>query len=470
MAEARGSGGLGSLLMIVTLLAAGGIWLLERTVVHNTDSPDYSTLNDTPRGASVLHEALARLLPDVRRSFADTPPETGAVLFRIGEPLNNWSLTAIPRSADEAAFVAGGGRLVCAFLGWRSPEELEARRKAEDGKVCPDCGGCRSSEATTNEAASAAAFPRPAGSAYPRATRGVTVVTLPAALTETSEFDTKPCPELCRQPCRSCGISHEDTKTRKGKDTSTDAPQLAAAAGAATSPVPWHSLAVFDLSPEAARSWHTRYTLGGRPVMIETRFGKGSIVLASDCYFLSNEAMAQDRQAALVASLAGGKRSVVFDENVHGLRERRNTAWLLQRYRLGGVVAVVVLLVLLGLWRDSRPLLPRSGGTGAAADGARTGLRAEDGLVSLLRGHLPAAALPRHLFEAWRQSSGKAGSAEIRREMESFLASAETLRATPAATCRALYRLARRPRAAVTATSAAPPPPPPSNPPQETSP
>src|SRR5206468_3145794 len=52
----------------------------------------------------------------------------------------------------------------------------------------------------------------------------------------------------------------------------------------------WHSALVFT---NLDKSWRTIYARGKNAVVIERRFGRGTVVLASDSYFLSNEAMSK---------------------------------------------------------------------------------------------------------------------------------------------------------------------------------
>jgi len=60
-------------------------------------------------------------------------------------------------------------------------------------------------------------------------------------------------------------------------------------------------------------------------VVIERDFGKGSVVIATDSYFVSNESMEQDRHADLLAWLIGANKNVVFDE-AH-LASSKHRAW-----------------------------------------------------------------------------------------------------------------------------------------------
>lgn len=387
MTERPASGGWPLLLVLLALFAVGGGWLLSNTVVRDVQHPAYSTLNDTPKGTRLLFEALDGTGHEPVRLFGEGELPAGATLFRIGQDLSLLSLERLLQRPEEAAFVAGGGRLVCAFSGWQP-----GRRTSSFFSPCGSCSTGRCAVASTNAPASA-----------PLLAKGLGLTAL-TNLTETAR------------------------------------------AAASDGGVPWHSVAVFDIAPAAAGRWQTRYTLEGRPVMIETRFGKGSVVLATDCFFLSNEALAatRDRPSALLAALIGPARTVLFDETVHGLRDRHNTTWLLLRYRLHVLLAVLALLFLLTLWQHACPLLPPQE---VEADAPQRGLRMEDGLVSLLRRHLAAARLPRQLFDLWRQSEPHAPQA-LCEEMSRLIDHAEASHAPPEETCRALHRLAQRHRPA----------------------
>ena len=380
MADPRATGGLAFLLIATALFAAGGVWLLSHTLLRDVDHPEYSTLSDAPKGASVLYETLSHMPLDVRRLYETGSLPDGATLFRIGQPLSRWQLRDIPSSTEETAFLTDGGRLVYAF-------ERGFFYNAGSDSSCSETGTCACASATNRPPISSSSL-----------TQGISL-TVFSNQTEHAEADLP------------------DAR------------------------LPWYSSVVFTLSDKAAERWRTLYELDGHPVLIETRFGKGSIVLATDCYFLSNEGLAKDCRPALLAALVGTSRTVLFDETIHGISETRNTAWLMHRYRLHGLIAALALSMLLAFWRHVCPLLPRARET--AASTSLQGFRQEDGLESLLHGHLPVAHLPRHLYEAWRQSVASPDEAACR-EMEHLLDTAEAARKPPVETCRALHALTRR--------------------------
>jgi hypothetical protein len=60
--------------------------------------------------------------------------------------------------------------------------------------------------------------------------------------------------------------------------------------------ISWHSALYFDRINE---SWTPVYTLKGHPVIIERTFGRGKIIMSTDTYFVSNEALLKERRPTL---------------------------------------------------------------------------------------------------------------------------------------------------------------------------
>ena len=87
----------------------------------------------------------------------------------------------------------------------------------------------------------------------------------------------------------------------------------------------WHSGAILT---NLDKAWRTIYARGTNPVVVERKFGSGTVVLATDSYFLSNEALRKERHAELLAWLVGPGRAVVFDEAHFGIVETSGVASL----------------------------------------------------------------------------------------------------------------------------------------------
>ncbi len=168
----------------------------------------------------------------------------------------------------------------------------------------------------------------------------------------------------------------------------------------------WHSNIYFkDLGDE----WNVMYAIEGLPVMIERGFGKGSMVLATDSYFVSNEAMLNDRHPDLLAWLVGSNSRVVFDETHLGIGESPGIASLMRKYNLHGMLAGLLVLAILFVWKNSSSLVPPSATeeAGLRAAGTQAGKDYGSGVVSLLRRNIPAGRILFICFEEWKKAFPK---------------------------------------------------------------
>ncbi|MDE3099197.1 MAG: DUF4350 domain-containing protein [Verrucomicrobiota bacterium] len=166
----------------------------------------------------------------------------------------------------------------------------------------------------------------------------------------------------------------------------------------------WHSGIVFT---NLASAWRVIYTRGPDPVVVEHKFDRGSVVLATDSYFVSNEAMAADRHADFLAWLVGPARNVVFDEAHFGILETSGVAALMRKYRLQGLVAGLILLAGLFIWKNSTSLVPS-----LAEEKRENFVAGKDfatGFVNLLRRSIAPRDLLATCFAEWKKSTAKKG-------------------------------------------------------------
>ncbi len=149
--------------------------------------------------------------------------------------------------------------------------------------------------------------------------------------------------------------------------------------------------------------WQTILSRNGEPVLIERKFGAGTVVLATSSYFLSNEAMLRERQLSLLTWLIGHPKRIIFDEFHHGLQSRSSITGLIRSYNLHGVLFLLLLLVALFLWKNCFSLLPKH-----SKDTSRINLHAGrdpfEGMVGLLRRHPPGNLLMTALTE-WQRGN-----------------------------------------------------------------
>lgn len=166
----------------------------------------------------------------------------------------------------------------------------------------------------------------------------------------------------------------------------------------------WHSGIIFT---NLGSGWRVIYSRGGNAVMIERHFGGGSVVMATDSYLLSNEAMLKDRHADLLAWLIGPAKNVVFDEAHLGIIETQGVAGLMRKYHMEGLAVGLLVLAGLFVWKNAFSLVPPLADPNAERFIA--GKDSAAGFVNLLR----RGITPRHLlstcFEEWKKSATHGG-------------------------------------------------------------
>jgi hypothetical protein len=120
----------------------------------------------------------------------------------------------------------------------------------------------------------------------------------------------------------------------------------------------WLGRSSFDrLNPE----WKVIAFQGNHEVIVERAFDHGgSLVLMADCYPLSNEALAAERNTGFLLWLLDNRPAVLFDETHLGLSEQPGIMTLAQRYGLQGALISIVAVLLLFIWKCQYTLVPRS--------------------------------------------------------------------------------------------------------------
>jgi hypothetical protein len=162
----------------------------------------------------------------------------------------------------------------------------------------------------------------------------------------------------------------------------------------------WHTALYFkNLKPD----WKVLYTCEDHPVIIERSFGSGSLVFSADSFFISNEALRVERSPRLIARLFDGPPTVIFDEEHHNVREEPGMATLARKYRLEGVVAGLILLTGLFLWKNSVRFIPAQR-SGADEGDVVTGKESSEGFVNLLRRTIKPSEVLGICVGEWRKA------------------------------------------------------------------
>jgi hypothetical protein len=168
--------------------------------------------------------------------------------------------------------------------------------------------------------------------------------------------------------------------------------------------ISWHSNLYFDLLD---KSWQILYTSEGHPVMIERRFGKGSLVLCADSFFISNEALRSERQPQLLVWLLGRNAKIIFDEAHFGIYKQPSVAVLLRQYRFHWFFIVLAAMALLFVWKNSVYFVPPRKGDVRSSANVVSDKDYTRGLIALLRRNIPGNEILQVCGQEWERTFKK---------------------------------------------------------------
>lgn len=137
--------------------------------------------------------------------------------------------------------------------------------------------------------------------------------------------------------------------------------------------------------------------------VMERTVGSGTIVLCSDSFFLSNEALRNNRNSEFLSWLMGGNGTVLFSEAHLGTQQQDRIMTLVRRYRLHGVVFGFLLLGALFVWHHAATLIPRRELDELPAASTTTERSHQDGLDNLLARFIPRNELLGTCVREWCQ-------------------------------------------------------------------
>ncbi len=356
----------------IALLALGALtfalgltWLLQMRLDRGDVYPPYSSLRSDPLGTMAFYESLAGIPGlTVARDFSATnnlseTPNT--VYLHLGASTDEWAEVPGDLFGEIEKFLACGGRLVVVF-------------KPMLGDVLPE----DEPVAATTDNSSKPAKPIAKKSAN-----------------DDDEDTTVVLKDKWGLEFKFADVLSEDSNPSV---TVNNVSGLALPAK-----LEWHSGLYFaNLDP----AWQKIYAQDHNAVVIERHFGPGTVVMATDGYFLSNEALRLDRHANWLSWLIGPGHNIVFDEAHFGIMEAPGVAALIRRYHLAGLVGAFALLALLFIWKNSTSLVPPIEAEKGASD--VLGRDAATGFVNLLRRNIPAGDLLEKCFAEWKKSSAAA--------------------------------------------------------------
>ena len=187
----------------------------------------------------------------------------------------------------------------------------------------------------------------------------------------------------------------------------------------AADPNPKHE---HPLSLSAGSEWKARMASAGKILAVERSFGSGSVLLLAESEIFTNETLIAGRLTEALGAI-GSPRILVFDEQHFGIAESGSVVSLLMRFRLAGMALGLILLAGLALWRYTAAFPPR-GPVNHAGD--HTGRTSFEGLLALLRRHIPSHELAHACWEEWIKANRREVAPEAAREASGIAESAGT--------------------------------------------
>ncbi len=252
------------------ILLFGIVRLVELRFAQGEVYPEYSSLRADPLGTMVFYESLESM-PGIsaRRDFSDLnrlPEEPQTAYLHLASPRYEWESMPADLFHELQNFLARGNRLVITFFPQTGPHVFHQYRGDDE----------------TNSVKSAKGKDEKMPEAKPAKSR---------------KKPTADEPDITLEDKWEFHIGFE----KLAEDGETYAP--ARAWNRTDLPLPetldWHSGLVLT---NCGSLWRTIYARGTNAVVVERDFGKGSVVIATDSYFVSNESMEQDRHADLLAA------------------------------------------------------------------------------------------------------------------------------------------------------------------------
>ena len=350
-------------LIVLTSFVAGLAQLFILRFEAGDIYPPYSSLRADPLGAKAFYESLANLKGiEVYRNYEQEDKIDNvhkSTLFYFGMESNH--LHYLPENDVKMleSIAAGGGRIVLCFL----PQSVIApvhEEKEKDNDTKKD----------DKKEADKSIKPEKEDSMFKL-----------VELTSRWQFDNG-----VQQSSPAINQAHPSPSY------SSTLPQN----------ISWHSLNYFTIN---GNEWISVYEVSGHPVIIERKFGRGSLVLATDSYFLSNEAMAKERHPELLAWICGSNKRIVFDETHLGINENKGIVSLFRKYNLQDLFIAILVLGILFVWRNAFSLVPaKPDQENRKDDEMAEGRDYLSGFVGILRRNVSPVALLSICLEEWEKT------------------------------------------------------------------
>ena len=373
----------GIVLVSMLLALLGGVaWMIHLRFESGDAYPRGSSMRADPLGAKALYESYGSLTGvRVERNYQpfsekeELPNDSVLMLLNM----RGGSMHQLAQYDSIYRFVSSGGRVIVAL----NPTDIAYRYLDSEGDFLDD-----DDENGENDTSAVAdgAIESPEGEAAEVEPEGEEAGRRSAFARRASANEQRLWGELA--------LLHG---AHEGGDALPTDPAIQSGL---VSTLPWREGGVLG---ELSDAWVPLYQIGEEVVVAERALGQGSVVVMTDDYLYSNEALLKHRYVDLLAWSLGEKTHVIFDETHLGVAETTGIAVLMRRYRLGGFFLGFAALVALIVWRGTSPLLPphvgRTKGNVVLAEHST-----EAGMSDLVRRSVPASELPVEAYRQWKRS------------------------------------------------------------------
>src|SRR5581483_1692926 len=149
-----------------------------------------------------------------------------------------------------------------------------------------------------------------------------------------------------------------------------------------------------------SEDWSPSVMRAGAPLFLERPFGKGSILLISDCRHFTNRVLLMHPDNEVLTAIPG-KRSMIFDESHLGLEDTGTVVGLTTSHHLNWILLGFVVLAALYIWRSSVSFIPPSP---EPKELSVSGQSAYAALTNLLIQSVPPKSLLHKAAQEWNAS------------------------------------------------------------------
>lgn len=388
---------------VIALMGLGLASLFNLGLEGGESYPIYSTFRSDPLGTGAIYGALGRT-PGVRvsrniASLKSLPDGEGKTLVLLGAARSSDPLD-LAEALEE--FMEQGGRLVITMRPVRY--EFDERGWMEEllhgdtaGNASGDAGGEANGEKAGGTDTSSGDTAGPFGGNSAEDTSGDAdhgesglepVVTFDGNMVDVEErwgFD------YVFEPARGSTAERYPSYLV----------ELAGGGDGLPGRISWRTRRFF--APEGDE-WSVVYEHKGRAAVMERRFGKGSLAMVSDTYFLSNEGLRSRKPSGFIAWMVGPSREVIFDETHLGVEVAPGIMGLIRRFNLDWFLGAMAIVTLLFVWRNASSLVPKRDVLDRDEARRETGRDSSEGLVNLLRRNVPSDRILALAWSEYRRS------------------------------------------------------------------